>query len=208
MNQTIHNAALLNQTGAAYLASNQPERAQKCFKTALEYVTHSGDGNMQDIPSSNALRQPLPASISGDSDDNYIYTKPFFFNPAASMTEEEIAPFGAVILFNLALSYHEQAKITGDSDLKVAMALYEKCLNLLRRHSNFDCSNIIIAALHNQAKICEELCHFAQAGQKFLLLSTLLEQDEIRTDTIEPDDLNAVCLNIYFFKFPTCAPVA
>lgn len=208
MNQTIHNAALLNQTGAAYLASNQPARAQKCFKTALEYVTHAGDQSMQDIPASHALRQPLSAAISQDIDDNYIYTKPFFFNPAASMTEDEIAPFGAVILFNLALSYHEQAKIAGDSNLKVAMQLYEKCLSLLRRHSNFDCSNIIIAALHNQAKICEELCNFAQAGQKFMLLSSLLEQDGIRTDTVEQDDLNSICLNIYFFKFPTCAPVA
>ena len=207
MNRTIHNAAMLNQTGAAYLASNQPDRAVKCFQTALEYVTNTDDIIMQ-APSSHDPRQPLSSAISQDSEEDYIYTKPFFFNPAASMTEEEIAPFGAVILFNLALSYHEQAKTAGDSNLQVAMRLYEKCLTLLRHHSNFDCSNVIIAALHNQAKICEDLCAFAMAGHKYKLLSTLLERDEIRTDTLESDDLNSICLNIYFFKFPTCAPVA
>ena len=208
MNHTIHNAALLNQTGAAYLASNQPDQALKCFQTALEFVTHADDLSMNDITSSHSSRQSLTTARSEENEDDYIYTKPFFFNPAASMTEEEIAPFGAVILFNLALSYHERAKAVGDSNLRVAMKFYDKCLSFLRHHSNFDCSNVIIAALHNQARIHEQLCDFLLAGLKYKMLSDFLERDEIRIDTLGTEDLRAICLNIYFFQFPTCAPVA
>jgi len=208
MTHTIQDAALLNQHGAAFLASNQPEQALKCFQTALQYVINPEDAHMLDTSCSHSSAQLLASTKLQDSDDDYIYDKPFFFNPAANMADEETGPFGAVILFNLALSYHEQAKLLGESHLKMAMQLYEKCLLLLREQNHFDCSNIIIAALHNQAKIFEHFYDHQLAAEKYSVLSALLEREEIRRDTLEQEDLNSICLDIYFFKFPTCAPVA
>lgn len=216
MNQEVVNAAHLNQSGASCLAANQLVQAQKYFQLALETITLAG----HDLSDSDSTRQQSmstkPLMVSQESiskrsscdSEGYIYSKPFFFNPAATLTEEEIAPYGGVILFNLALTYHERSRTVGESALRVALSLYEKCLALLKHATSFDCSNVIIAALNNQARIYEELLDYQRAGLRFKLLAEFLNEEEVRTDTLETDDLQDIFLNIFFFKIPTCAAVA
>lgn len=218
MNQEVINAAQLNQSGASCLAANQLEQAQKCFQLALESVTLAGHDMISENDSTSS-QQALGAnslvvpqqSISKTSphdSEGYIYSKPFFFNPAATLTEEDIAPYGGVILFNLALTHHARSRQVGESALKVAMRLYEKCLTLLKHATSFDCSNVIIAALNNQGRIFEELMDYRRASLRFKLLADFLNEEDVRTDTLEQEDLQDIFLNIYFFKLPTCAAVA
>ena len=218
MNQQVINAAHLNQSGASCLAANDLEQAQRYFQLALESVTHAGHDIAENdsVPAppkcdaSQSLqmsKQPISKTNSHES-EGFIYSKPFFFNPAATLTEEDIAPYGGVILFNLALTYHERSRVVGESALRVAMKLYEKCLSLLKHARTFDCSNVIIAALNNQARIFEEVADYKRASYRFRLLAEFLNEDDVRTDTMEKADLQDIFLNIFFFKFPTCAAMA
>jgi tetratricopeptide (TPR) repeat protein len=205
MNHSIESAALYNQTGASYLAANEINQAGKCFQTALEFMSGEADASVID---KKLLEQDTNKSASSLETDEYIYSKPFFFNPAASLSQTELAPFGAVILFNLALTHHQKRRIEGEHALIIALRLYDKCLSLLGTESTFDCSNIIIACIHNQAKIYEELFDYRSAGFKFQLLSDILQSRDIRTDTMDAEDLQNIILDIHFFEFPTCAAVA
>lgn len=120
-----------------------------------------------------------------------------------------MAPYGAVILFNLALTHHEQSRTLGESALFVALKLYEKSLSLLRnRTTHFDCSNVKIAALNNQARIYEELLDYGRAKRRYNLLDEILHDVKVRIDTLEEEDLQDIYLNIFFFEIPTCAAMA
>ena len=217
MNQEVINAAYLNQSGASCLTANQLEQAQKYFELALQTITLAGHDMMASdnttsqqplSPKSLVVSQQSISKRASSLSDSFIYSKPFFFNPAATLAEEDIAPYGGVILFNLALTYHERSRTVGESALRLALRLYEKCLSLLKHATTFDCSNVIIAALNNQAQIFEELLDYQRAGLRFKLLADFLKEDDVRKDTLEPDDLQDIFLNISFFKFATCAAVA
>jgi tetratricopeptide (TPR) repeat protein len=217
MNQQVLNAAQLNQTGASCLAAYQLERAQKCFQIALESVALASQDvfifdNQQQLEEQWALtlmtsQESFSRAIPREN-EGFIYSKPFFFNPEATMTEEDIAPYGGVILFNLALTYHERSRFLGESSLRLALRMYDKCLTLLKNANSFDCSNVIIAALNNQAQIHEVLLDYRNASNRFKVLADFLHQADVRTDTLEPDDLRDIFHNIFFFKVPTCAAIA
>ncbi|CAB9514487.1 expressed unknown protein [Seminavis robusta] len=210
MNRQVVNAAQLNQTGASCLAANQLEKAQKCFQMALESVTCSSLNAVQPHADMKALMlsQEQSSRRCPQENEGFIYSKPFFFNPEATITEEDVAPYGGVILFNLALTYHERSRTVGESSLHVALRLYEKCISLLKHATSFDCSNVIIAALNNQARIHEELLDFQKASMRFKLLADFLHRSDVRTDTLEQEDLQDIFLNLFFFKIPTCAAMA
>ena len=215
MNQQVVNAAQLNQTGASRLAANELEEAQKCFQKALESVTLAShdvcmiDSTKQEHQTKTLLIPQAPFSRDTHLDsEGFVYSKPFYFNPEATMREEDISPYGGVILFNLALTYHERSRFSGESSLRLALRLYDKCLILLKNATSFDCSNVIIAALNNQARIHEVLLDFRKASIRYKLLAEFLHQTDVRTDTLEADDLQEILLNIFFFKIPSCAAMA
>lgn len=212
----------MNQAGASLLSAQQPEEALYFFERSLEeLITKAGQDPLKYhdiIPcvhrshgSSNTKTGPqhiLAELESKDDSEGFVYRKPFFFNPEAAITNElETPSFGAVILFNLALCYHMRAC---DSAQITALTLYDQCLGLLQAsRSEFDCSNIIVAALNNKARICDHLKDFQSACSAYHSLADILgTEDVFTTGTIDKDDLQAICLNVYFFKIPTCASSA
>ena len=208
MDKSIQVAALFNQSGASYLISNQPELAVECFQKALTCVTSPVQALALCIAQSQQEMMSQQKSVLAcreEDTDGYLYSKPFFFNPTASITEEEILPCGGVIMFNLAISYHRRGS---ELDLATAIKLYDRCLSLVRFAQAFDCSNVIIAALHNKARAYEDLCDYNMARAAFQMLAKILQSDGLRTDTMDSRDLQEVCLSIYFFKVPTCAAIA
>jgi hypothetical protein len=214
MNDQVVMAAQLNRTGASCLATNQLERARKCFQMALESVTLTSqdvfifNSQHQQESQEHMTSQESVSRVNPGESEGFVYSKPFFFNPEVTMADGDIAPYEGVILFNLALTYHERSRLLGESSLRIALRMYDMCLILLKNANTFDCSNVIIAALNNQARIHEELLDFGNACNRFKLLADFLHMADVRTDTLEPNDLQNIFLNIFFFKVPTGAATA
>lgn len=225
MIEQIKRAAELNQRGASFLAAGNYESALPCIHEALETIataSHNPLLSFWEAPGRPDPLRMLPPSLLflpdnqkdttirtiEDDANQFIYSKPFFFNPEASFAQEEIISYGAIIIFNLALIYHNKARTFGEEALITARRLYDNCLELLKHGSRFDCSNVIIALLNNRAAIHNELFEFRESCQNFKLLADLIGKSIVRTDTLDKGDLRDIFLNIHFYKIPTCAPCA
>lgn len=219
MLESIQQAASFNQKGASLAASGNFEEALQCMHRALESITIASQKVFSDTTNKekgSSLFPPnlLPSQKNKGSSyfpndrNHFVYAKPFFFNPEACISEQEISSYGAIILFNLALIYHLRAESLGDTALVMSRRLYDKSWDLLNHGSKFDCSNVMIALLNNRASIHDELLEFEEACNNFLLLSDLISKAIIKTDTLDREDLRDIFLNMYFFKIPMCASSA
>lgn len=214
MNSILH-ASYLNQQGASLLLEGDVEKAAPFFRKALEII-------QVDFP--NLLSAPLPplsTATVGDvrrgqisrpleTSKAFVYFKPFFFNQNTIFNEHEIGAYLAIMTYNLALCYQLEAHSFQDGGrvLNRAKMLYQNVLDLLNNAWQHDCSNVIIASLNNLAALFVELSEHHDACKILALLSAFLNEEGVRTDTLDKSDLRDIILNVCLIPFPTCAEAA
>lgn len=208
---SIVNAARVNQEGAMHLNAGHIGLAASWFAQALELVS---------VPFSfSSLHDTFPvATIHSNVRRNrgiresrgFLYSKPFFFTQEALASQDYATACVAVMAFNLALTYHLEGLtlVDGGRYLMKAKRIYETSLGLLCRQQQCDCSNVIIALLNNLACLNAELFCFHESHQMLLLLTILVKEGRITTNTIDVGDFSDVILNIRVLLMPTCAGAA
>jgi hypothetical protein len=182
----IQLVAELNEDAVYELAAGKSECAiillEKATRVLMEVCQKS---NMQRkrhaSPASDSVYRASSVEIPYLLDDVfYVYNYTMTFSlqttkgassePRTKKTSQNdmIAVYGSSILFNLALAYHQQGKITGElSSFQRAFYTYQECYNALQalpphlqQHHPFFAEDICLmtlAALNNQAQIAHEL---------------------------------------------------
>lgn len=171
--------------------------------TALPFVP-IGDSDFH--PSSI----PEESKNSGDENvDGFTFDKTFLFNPRVKVTVGSIEACKAAVLFNLALLYHQRDKYYYDRYEDTALELYNSCLELLRRPSAMNCSNVVIAALNNKAQIFYERHDLDTTSALLRELGNCLGKaiDEAGKSLSE-QDINRLLLNVHCQRALICAPGA
>lgn len=206
----IH-SAWLNQQGASLLLAGDVEQSVLFFKQALEVVCFDSCDRLHPSPTLTIPAGPPGRQIGYlNKNRGFIYFKPFFFNQDATFNEDDLASYAAIMTFNLALCYHLEGQFSRDGGvfLTTAKKLYENALELLNHDWQYDCSNVMIAALNNLACVQSEILNVDEAYQTLLLLSTLINEGRLRTDTLNKGDLRDIVLNICLLPMACCAGVA
>ena len=204
-------AARMNQEGAMHLVSGRVDRAATWFVRALDIVS----GTI----SSMSCDRPFPVASLGrnatrshpiSESRGFLYAKPFFFTQEGVEAQGYACACVAVIGFNLALAYHLEglALVDGGSFLTMAKSMYGMSLKLLFQQQNCDCSNVIIALLNNLACLNAELGCFDESHRMILLLTMLVKERKVKTNTIDGHDFSDVLLNIRMLLMPACAGAA
>ena len=98
--------------------------------------------------------------------------------------------------------------VDGGKYLVRAKSIYGMSLRLLFQQRQCDCSNVIIGLLNNLACLNAELCCFDDSKHMLTLLTVLVKEGRIRTNTIEEGDFSNVILNIRVLLMPSCAGAA
>ena len=141
---------------------------------------------------------------------NFMYTKPFLFNPNLELDSSYKCSLEAVILFNIALVYHTAAVHSHDAFEATALALYENCLELLDQDDIEDLSYIRIAALNNKVQIHHGRAEMIAAAFFLDQMREILMETLHRTDAeyFDDQDANGLLLNIACQRVLVCAPGA
>lgn len=197
----IVGAVWLNQQGAMLLLAGSLGEAANWFEAALQQLNFP-------LPRLSSRLFPIATIYRRDEDQHFSYDRPFFLSHQSVLSAEEMSAYVAVILFNLALTYHIEGQVVhdGGSYLIMAKKLYTRCLDLLLNTQwKHDCSSVVIACLNNSACVSKDLYCLGEAYQMVFLLTLLITEGKVRTDIMAIRDLGDIALNVPLLLMPICA---
>ena len=225
MSTLTNNAARLNEEGAFFFESGDENSAFAAFKDALGNFSNdsiartslsvsamlspsvsaadAGSSAAAAAAAGNSSRSPLvPSSarteepISGDDEEPFMFDRCLSFD-SSHAADPEAAPYcSAIIIFNMALVFQKRGK--DRKTLYKALFLYLVSLRHIKTSSNerFNNSDVVIAALNNQAVIFYHLKEFGKARAVLGELWTLLRDLPARPDSFQKCDIDGIVQNI------------
>jgi tetratricopeptide (TPR) repeat protein len=168
MDHFLHCAAKLNNAAILALTAGKRQKALDLFRNALEMLADQDDTMdavllVHECTTFPALFDTFLPFIPVSTPDSFIpfnsgseaftYSKAFFFNPSLELDQEYFGSFQAVMMFNMALIFHHVSLCTCDEYEEMALALYNKAIELLDRDNLDDLDYVYIAAQNNKAQI-------------------------------------------------------
>lgn len=199
----LQQIAQLNKVGVQCLASGNGGDAVKVFKNALAHM-----GYVTQHPSSDDLFQCKAQNCSSHPIGNmessyYLYSSGFVFEAGV---EVDIAFCNAVILFNLALAFHQRGIQHGqEARLRKAVSFYDLSTQLISELSASS-GALLLAALNNSAQIQFELGQYDVACETLELLQG--EAVNVPPGVLEQEDVDQFFLNAALTRPPTVAACA
>ena len=199
MYQTFRQALLLNNEGVEKLSEERDQEAivllTKSLTLVKQVLTAQDDDAMRvDHPSSQCakksdpIHQPCPFSLSSLSDlDCFVYSRPVLFSleedTEQTVPERDTHIYSAVIIFNIALTYHRRGlsaqSAAPDVCLLKAEKMYDMVLSLLACDAfpfHHNCTSTIVkfAALNNLSQLKHFRGEYHESVQGFQYLGSLL----------------------------------
>jgi hypothetical protein len=162
---------------------------------------------------------PLP-NFPRENDHSFLHTEAFTLSSElkeddVSRSENTSSVLSAVVIFNIALAYHKQAKVFGRQVcFAKAAKMYETVGRLLQSYSgNYDGTalRVKLAALNNLSLIQHEQSNFESSRKGFQLLAwTIDSASTSSTLSSSQMDVQGMLLNVLFAYAPTtiAAPAA
>jgi len=140
----------------------------------------------------------------------YTFGKVFLFHPMLELERDCVDSFRAVMLYNMALLYHNASVNPHDEYEATALALYETCLELLERD---DCPDdlacVYIGALNNTIQIHHGRADLATTQTLLDDLGTILRETLKRKDGhqhfLDDQDIHGLLLNVTCQRALICA---
>lgn len=217
----IRRAAYLNGNGAIFLAHGDNEKAFRSFKGSLQTLIRAATefemaapesyGKAVRHPTPDGLSRPIPRSRLDGRDSEitlndakegkaYVYSKGLVFYPSLTLTLEDITFYSSIVLFNLVLTYHRTSKHLQDRSLTKLLALYDLVLRLVvanAHSSQYDLSQLAVAALNNKSVVHAELGQHVAAARSLYYVWDLLQSPIRRPRLLEASELEGLMMNIY-----------
>lgn len=219
------NAARLNEEGAFFFQSGDENSAFAAFKDALGSLSNdsitrtslsvsamlSPPGPSADAVGSDGStsvngkesRSPLvpsstrtEAPISGENEEPFLFDRCLSFDASHAADPEAAAYCSAIVIFNMALVFQKR-----DNDHKTlykALFLYLVSLRHIKASGNdrFSKSDVVIAALNNQAVVFYKLKEFGKARAVLGEVWKLLRDLRARPDSFQKVDIDGIVQNI------------
>jgi hypothetical protein len=217
---SIKYACSLNNRGVDFLVSGQSARATKAFQSAvglLEKAVNDAERTCTGLLSQEAM-QPFCESISTvpglqDVDMHcYVYDHGIIITDTSNgKSDEMLALYTAIVLFNLALTSHCQGLLGGEKSLKKASLLYSMAEQLLRRCTiPEDASTTILTllALNNKAQIHYDQCEYVHSVDCMKTILKIMGSVQDLHSTLGSEDLEGILLNVVLLDAPTAAQAA
>jgi hypothetical protein len=157
--QSIQEAARLNYLGASLLANNDAGGALAAFRGAIQIM----EATSRTEEAFAALRSPQEkvcwALEMPDFDSVgafFVYNKPLVFECTPQVVD--LGFFNAVIIYNLALTFHLAASRRGDaSKFKKAIHFYQLCYDLIVSDDTASAGALLLAARNNSTHVSLQL---------------------------------------------------
>ena len=204
----LKEAADSNQQGANMIAVGNYEAAFRLLAQAAgqlrDMVTGEEQGEGSESWSNLLVSMGCKLPVLSRS-DFHIFNRDFQFYvlPGQDMpplTREQQRFCIAIVMFNMGLGRHGQAKKTGRAiHLTKALSLYSMGLEMLRDiYLPSECTNLLtIGALNNMAEICYELGDIQRAKRLLKAAAPLLRslsESTVSKDQVEECYLNSLVL--------------
>lgn len=227
--QHLQEAAHLNVAGASMMANNNRGGAVRAFKTAIQImealsVNPEADGKIRSNQEQACSAMEMPAhsqfhQTKGVCDEVFfVFNQPLLFHVTPEALD--LGFYNGVIMFNLALAFHQEASRMGDhSKFTKAVNLYNLCANLLAGDTTAASNAVILAAVNNSTQAYLKLGaydHFRDGIQRLSeQAACLAAHQEVASDTtsttplpFEQNHFEEFYLNITLAHEPTTAAVA
>jgi hypothetical protein len=220
---TENQSSRLNEEGASYHTRGDDNSAFAAFKDALESL--STDSLAQTSASASGLLTPvtpnptdpsngrLPTTTStvlrpipscprsdvpspADDEPAYFYDRCLTFEPSQAADPEATPYCSAVIIFNMGLLFQKRGKDA--KTLYKALFLYMVSLRHIQTSSNdqFKKTDVVIAALNNQAVVFYLLKDYGKARTVLGELWNLLRGLQCRPQSFVKGDIDGIVQNI------------
>lgn len=220
---TTSNASRLNEEGAFFFESGDENSAFAAFKDALGSLSHDniaqtsssvaavlappsfdgGSGSSASGGSSSSSRSPLVSSstrteepIAGDNEEPFMFDRCLSFDASHAADPEAASYCSAIIIFNMALVFQKRGK--DHKTLYKSLFLYLVSLRHIKTSNNdrFNSSDVVIAALNNQAVVFYHLKEYGKARAVLGELWTLLRELKSRPKSFQKSDIDGIVQNI------------
>jgi len=217
--EQLQEAARLNSVGASRLASNDRSGAVAILKTAIQIMDTISrapevEGHIRSNQEQVAGALDMPESCAVMDDTFFVYNRPLLFQ--VSPQALDLGFYNAVLMFNLALAFHQEAVHRGQAaKFQKAANLYHLCYNLLAGDATACSGALILAAMNNATHAYLKI----GAYDKFREGLQDLEQHAAYYAALQSSPLDAAApfdakhfeeffLNITLAQEPTAAPCA
>jgi hypothetical protein len=218
-------ALLLNNEGVVLLLQNRDKEAIPYFSKSLALMqttlTNSTSAATESATKPrlsvyHAATHPLP-NFRRDNDQSFLlYTEAFTFSSElddSRLENNASIIFSAVVIFNIALAYHKQAKLLGRQ--QVCFAKAEKMYVMVGRLLHSDSVNfygtalrVKLSALNNLSLIQYEQSNFESSHKGFQHLAWAIESATSTALSSSQMDVEGMLLNVLFASAPNIAPAA
>lgn len=216
-----NHAARLNEEGASFHERGDDTSAFAAFKDALESISADSLANtgasvsavLSPIPDptanatnnsgSNTPRLPLVPSnprtdqpVTNGDDETYLYDRCLVFESEYA-SDPEAAPYcSAIVVFNMALVYQKRGN--DEKTLYKALFLYMVSLRHIRSSESerFKNSDLVIAALNNQAIVFYMLKDYGKARTILGELWSVMRDIRCRPASFQKRDIDGIVQNI------------
>lgn len=149
--QQLQEAARLNFIGANMLVNDDPNGALSAFRTAIqlmEALSRTEEAIGQLSSSREKLCYAMDTPETDENDSFYVFSKPLLFQVSA--TEGDLGFYNAVIIYNLALTFHLAAvRRGGDARFRKSLHFYSLCTDLIARDQTASAGSLLLAVMNN-----------------------------------------------------------
>jgi hypothetical protein len=218
---SIKYACSLNNQGVDFLVSGQSTRAIKAFQSAVGLLEQAvNDAERTSCTGMNLLSQEATqpfcesfSTVPGLQDMHcYVYDHGIIITDTSKgESDEMLALFTAIVLFNLALTTHRQGILGSEKSLKKASLLYSLAEKLLTRCTiPEDASTTILTllALNNKAQIHYDQCEYLHSVDCMKTILKIMGSVQDLYFTLSHEDLEGILLNVVLLNPPTAAQAA
>ena len=223
----LQEAAHLNVAGASMMANNNRGGAVRAFKTAIQIMealslSPEADGKIRSNEEQACVAMEMPAhnhfqTKGACGEDFFVFNQPLLFH--VSPEALDLGFYNGVIMFNLALAFHQEASRNGDhSKFTKAVNLYNLCANLLAGDTTAASNAVILAAVNNTTQAYLKLGaydHFRDGIERLSeQAACLASHEELASGAsttplpFEQNHFEEFYLNITLAHEPTTAAVA
>jgi hypothetical protein len=226
MANVVHSAVQLNQEGANEFVRGNLTLALDSFRNALQtmirFEPQADDGETNDpnhvySPDFAAMGITYVPTRSGchvsKIGEPFTLLKPFVFNPTLiPQNQDGIAVFSAVVVFNMAVIFHQRSFFEREPYRTKALHLYESSLDLFSKISiRYDLSGIIAVALNNRASLLFAMGDYESSERDMERLQSAMVRAEYSMSTaaiLHGSDFQGILLNLLLLRPPRTAQAA
>jgi hypothetical protein len=218
---SIKYACSLNNQGVDLLVSGNSLSALKSLQRAWTLL--QGASNEVKTTSCSEMTLPneeatlpfceSPATIPGlEGMAFYLYDHGIMITGTANgESKEMLSLYNTIVLFNLALLVHREARLGRPKSLKKAALLYKMTLERLLSSpmpDDMSATMLTLFALNNKAQIHYDLCEYLQSVDCMEAISKIMGDVHGVHCTLGPEDVEGLMLNVMLLNVPTAARAA